>query len=41
MSSQALLEARQQTMPGAEGPALGADGTLAVTGTGTALRAYQ
>ncbi len=31
----------QETMPGAEGPALGADGTLTVTGTGTALRAYQ
>lgn len=31
----------QETLPGAEGPALGADGTLVVTGTGTTLRAYQ
>lgn len=31
----------QEAMPGAEGPALGQDGILAVTGTGTEWRAYQ
>jgi len=31
----------QETVPGAEGPAFGQDGILAVTGTGTELRAYQ